>query len=103
MSFIREAHHDGWQLSVLQRAEHLLAPRARGRSKIGVSQNQHERRLHIIDVADGRALLIVIFIFKWWFAKPRCTEQSKVVRVPPIAPTRDVSLRDRCHKSVGVA
>src|SRR4051794_21606638 len=90
---VRETHHHRRYLSILQRAEHLLATRRGWRTPVGLTEYQHQRRLDFVDVSDRRSSYIILRIFKRRRLEPRRLKERKVGRVPPVRPARDVALR----------
>ena len=90
---VREPHHHRRDFPELERAEHFLAARARRRSVIGLTQNKHHRRLHILDISDGRARFEILFLIERRPFEPGRLKQGEVRCVPPMRPARDVALR----------
>ena len=52
VGLVRETHHYGWNLAELQRTKHLLAACAGRRAIVCFPEDEHHRRLHIVDVTD---------------------------------------------------
>src|SRR5215469_10511528 len=94
MRLAGKAHLHRRNPSILQRAEHLVSSGVGRSAKVGVAQNEHERGLDIIDVANWRALVVIVRILKGRLAEPVLVEQGEVSRVPPSRPTGDVALCD---------
>src|SRR6266446_3453654 len=82
---VREPHHHRRDFPELERAEHFLAARARRRSVIGLTQNKHHRRLHILDISDGRARFEILFLIERRPFEPGRLKQGEVRCVPPSA------------------
>src|SRR5207247_2775062 len=67
--------------------------RARRRALIGLTQNKHQPRLHILDISDWRALFEILFLIERRPFEPGRLKQGEVRCVPPMRPARDVALR----------
>src|SRR5262244_4649456 len=70
MSLVREAHHHGWNLSVLERAEHLFAAGVGRRAPIGFAENEHHRRRDFVDVSYWRTRFEIFRVFERRRFKP---------------------------------
>src|SRR5215813_5234929 len=103
MRFAGKPHHNCGTLEKLKRTEHFFAAGFRRRAVIGFAEHQHQWRFHILNVADGRARHVVLWILKWRRLEPRRLEQSEVRTVPPCGPTGDVALRYSGSKTIRVA
>src|SRR5215468_4842697 len=103
MRFAGKPDHDRGTLEKLKRAEHFFAASLRRRAVIGFAEHEHERGLHALNVGEGRARHVVLWILKWRRLEPRGLEQSEVRTVPPCRPTGDIALRYGGSKTIRVA
>src|ERR1043166_492254 len=92
--FIRKAHHHCRNLAILQRTKHRLTTRTSRRPVVSLAEDQHQRRLHLVDVSDRRTPAKVFRILERRRLEPRRLKQREVSRVPPVSPVRDVALRN---------
>src|SRR3954447_317792 len=86
MRFVREFHHHRRHFPELQGPEHLFAAGTGRRPGIGLTQDEHHRRLHFLYISDRRARLEVFRIIEWRGLEPARLKESEVGRVPPISP-----------------
>src|ERR1700688_1381884 len=96
MRFIRKTHHHCWDFTELERAKHLFTTGAGRGAVIRFAKNEHHRRLHVLDVSNGRPRFEVSFVIKRWRFEPVRLKESKVGCVPPVSPTRNVALGNGC-------
>src|SRR5262249_55450845 len=96
---VREAHHHRRYLSILQRAEHLLTTRSSRRAPVSFTEDQHQRRLDLVDISDRRSSSIVFRILKRRRLEPRRLEEREARGYPPVSPARDGALRYRRRKT----
>src|ERR1700680_2813881 len=102
MRLARKNDHGGWALQKLERAEQLLSTRILRSTVVGLPQNEHYGRVDFLDECDGGAVGIVLRVLKRGRLEPVRLEQSEIGRVPPRGPIRDVALRYRSCKAVGL-
>src|SRR6266849_5731234 len=102
MRLTRKNDHGRWALQKLERAEQLLSARVLRSAIIGLPQNEHHGCVDFLDEGDGGAVRIVFRVLKRRRLEPVRLEQSEVGGVPPRGPIRDVSLRYRGGKAVGL-
>src|SRR5438477_590695 len=87
-------------LAKFERPKHLFATRARRRAEIALSQNEHHRRLHVLDIINRRATFEILLVLEGRRFEPCRLKQSKIRRVPPSCPISDIALRDRRPEAV---
>src|SRR5881628_3436456 len=94
MRLVRKTHHHRRDFPEFERAKHFFSTGAGRRAEIGFAENEHHRRLHILDVSERRARFELLLVVERRRFEPARLKQSKIGCVPPITPTRDVALRD---------
>src|SRR5215510_5789484 len=103
MALVREFDHHRRDLAKLERAKHLFPTRTSWSARILFAQDEHERRLHLVDVSDRRAgFEIAVFVVERRILRPVWLEKSEISRVPPVGPVRDIALRDRGGEPIGL-
>src|ERR1017187_7056307 len=102
MRLAREVDHYRWLVHELERAKHLLAAAAWRCPPIDISQYEHHRSVDILDVRDGRALDVVLRVVERRRLEPVRLEKREVRGVPPRSPVRDIALRHRRVKAMGL-
>src|SRR5438132_13275750 len=86
MRLVRKLHHHRRNLAELQRAKHLFAAGAGGRARVGLAEDEHQWRLHIINMSDRRASLKILRVLERRRLEPARLEQRQGRGVPPLRP-----------------
>src|ERR1700686_1366109 len=102
MRFARKNYHGGRALQKLERAEQLFSARILRSTVIGLPQNEHYGCVDFLDERNRRAVGVVLRVLKRRRLEPVRLEQSEIGGVPPRGPIRDVALRYRSCKAVGL-
>ena len=101
--FVGKTYHDRRDFAELKRAKHFFTAGAGRRAIICFPENEHHRRLHVFDVSERRSRFELLLVVKWRRLEPRRLKKSKVSRVPPRTPTRDVALRNGRRKPASLS
>src|SRR5205814_6345769 len=76
----------------LEGAKHFLATRPGRSARIAFTEHEHHRRLHVLNITNGRASLEIVGIIEGRGFEPVWLKEGEVGRVPPVFPARDVAL-----------
>ena len=64
VAFARKFHHYGRHFAELEGAEHFLAALLGWSAGIAFTEHEHHRRLHVLNITDGRARLEIVGIIE---------------------------------------
>src|SRR4029453_13588947 len=62
--FARKLYHYGRHFAELEGAEHFLPTRPGWSAGIAFAEHEHHRRLHVLNITDGRARLEIVGIIE---------------------------------------